>query len=277
MVHNQSEKEFTLPAGINIPTGFATYVGINRNFINKLNDPYSECLAKLTPRNSYAKILYGYFKALNVTNYDQNLCFTLCFQDKLAKKCNCYDISTPLLGNSSYSYCSTDEEIDCLNKLESFFTTNDMSELCESACPEQCNIIDYELTSRSKAYFPNLIYLKDHQTSDSKGYLFPQNQTDSDLIQFARQGFLKLVVNYESLYYTSINDNAAMTSNDLFGSIGGQLGLFAGLSVLSFLEVVELAISIVVIFYSLSNSRKNKAKDNNNKKVDSTKIKHEKY
>ncbi len=114
------------------------------------------------------------------------------------------------------------------------------------------------MTTRSKAYFPNLFYLRDQQTSDLKGYLFPKNQSDADLIQFARQGFLKLIVNYESLYYTSIDDNQAMSSNDLFGAIGGQLGLFAGLSVLSFLELIELFISMCIIFYSLSRNQNNK-------------------
>jgi hypothetical protein len=54
------------------------------------------------------------------------------------QNCSCLDITTPLM--NKYTYCSTDKEISCLNDLKSFFTTHDMSELCESACPEQCNI-----------------------------------------------------------------------------------------------------------------------------------------
>ena len=56
IVHNQSDMIFTLPPGINIPTGFTTFVGIDRNCINKLSQPYSNCLTGLIPQNQYAPI-----------------------------------------------------------------------------------------------------------------------------------------------------------------------------------------------------------------------------
>jgi hypothetical protein len=46
------------------------------------------------------------------------------------------------------------------------------------------------------------------------------------LLEFARQGFLKLIVNYENPYFTSIDESAAMDSQALFGFLGGQLGNF---------------------------------------------------
>ena len=270
IVHNQSDMIFTLPPGINIPTGFTTFVGIDRNCINKLSQPYSNCLTGLIPQNQYAQVLFGYFSDLNVTYYDQNLCFKLCFQDRLIDKCKCSDIITPPIRNSAY--CFTDVDIKCLKEYYAAFSTNDINAICDYACPEQCNVIDYALTTSSKSYFPNLIYLKDQQTS-SKGYMFPQNLSDTDLTSFARQGFLKVIINYKNLYYTSFDDNPAMQSSDLFGAVGGQLGLFAGLSVLSFLEIIELFIDVITIYMSIRNKKKQKNKlDSKNEIPEVTKL-----
>jgi hypothetical protein len=38
--------------------------------------------------------------------------------------------------------------------------------------------------------------------------------------------FLKLIVNYDNLRYTSVDEVPAMNLNRLLGNLGGQLGLF---------------------------------------------------
>ena len=217
VVHNQSALPFTLPDGINIPTGYTTYIGINRNFINKLSSPYSNCLNELQAQNDYAKVLFGYFSDLNVTYYDQNLCYTLCFQDQLIDQCACSDISTPPIRNSMY--CVNLTQIDCLYEFDSFFTSTDIDLLCKSACPEKCHTIEYDLMTNSMATFPTLTYLKNQQAGNWSSYMFP-NGTDADLIEFGRTGFLKLIINYDNLYYTSIVEHPSTSSNVLFGYLG---------------------------------------------------------
>ena len=138
MVHNQSAASFNLPPGITIQPGYTTYVGINRIFTNKKEAPYSDCQKDLTPQNDYAQVLYGYFKDFNVTYYDQNLCFTLCFQDKLIDKCACLDITTPQIRNSTY--CVNQSDVNCLNDFNAYFKTADINDLCQYACPARCRV-----------------------------------------------------------------------------------------------------------------------------------------
>jgi hypothetical protein len=212
----------TINSGISIQPGFKTYVGINRQVTNKLADPYSKCLSDLTPPNTYAKFLFGYFSELNVTYYDQNFCFKLCYQDKLINKCKCADISTPSIRNATF--CADNTEIECLEQFDSNFTISDINSVCDNACPQQCKSVDYNLVISTSA-FPALNYLKILHTSTRYATMFPYSITDSELMEFAREGILKLVVNYDSSYDTLITESPAMDGNSLFGFLGGQLGI----------------------------------------------------
>jgi hypothetical protein len=252
VVHNQSTLPFTLDSGINIPTGFETYISVNRDFTTKLDKPYSDCLKELKSDNTYAKKLFGYFNDLGVTYYDQNFCYTLCYQDKLINKCNCCDISTPSILNATY--CANDDELECLEKFDTVFTVADLKNVCDSACPQQCNSVEYNL-GVSMATYPSLSYLKSiqgtylaNEDGTPSSFFFPQDVDDANLLEFARIGFLKLILNYENLYYTSVDDSPKITSESLFGNLGGQLGLFIGLSILSFIEILELLIEFILIY-----------------------------
>ena len=223
VVHNQTASPFTIDDGITIQPGLKTYVGINRHFTNKLNQPYSNCLQTLTvlKGNSYSSKLVSYFDELNITYYDQSFCYKLCYQDKLINNCGCADIKTVTLNN--YLFCASNQELDCLNSYDEIFSLSDINSFCEGACPEQCNSIEYDL-KLSTAGFPALNYIKLLQSSDAFSLMFPQNVTDAELMDFAREGFLKVIVNYDNAYYTLLDESPAMDSSSLFGFLGGQLG-----------------------------------------------------
>ena len=191
-VHNQTALPFTLPPGIGIQTGFRTYVGINREVTNKLEFPYSDCIDNLTSaKNSYSQKLFSFFKDLNVTYYDQNFCFTMCYQDKLIDKCNCQDIKTPIIRNSMY--CVNTTQTDCLNNFENFYSETDLNHLCSNACPQKCHTISYNLETSSKYNFPTLSYLHFLETTNSSiSHKFPMETNDTYLTQWARDSFLKI-------------------------------------------------------------------------------------
>ena len=247
-VHNQSDLLYTLPPGIGIQTGFRTYVGISREYSSKLNGSYSDCLDDLYSKNGYAQKLFNYFNDLDVQFYNQNFCYTMCFQDKLIDKCNCQDIRSPLIRNATYCYNST--QVECLNEFDRYYATTDLNELCENACPQKCTTMFYDLETASKFNFPTLSYLHFLQASEeSISSKFPVGTNDTFSIEFARNGFLKVVVNYDNLYYTSFHESPSVTPNDMFGLIGGQLGLFLGISILSFIEIVEIIIDSIFIYW----------------------------
>ena len=252
IVHNQSDVPFTYPNGINISPGFETYVGISRDFTNKLGSPYSNCVNEFAPNSQYAKKLYNFFDKLNITTYKQDLCFTLCYQEKLINKCGCCDIRTPPLENETF--CSTDSEIECLNEFYSFFSSSDLNVLCDLSCPPNCETLDYNLIT-TQAKFPSLNYLKLLQLNNSGASFFPNNASDDELKTFASTGFLKLIVNYDNLYYNFYDEKPAISTDDAFGIMGGNFACFLGISLLSFIELLEL---ILVLFFIFIEHLKNK-------------------
>jgi hypothetical protein len=136
VVHNQTKSPYTIiNSGINIKPRGKRYVGINRQITNKLNGSYSDCLTDLTPIKStlYSSTLFSYFNQLNVTYYDQKLCYNLCYQDKLIKKFGCADIIVPTINNADY--CDTYETISCLQYFASAFRLSDINSFCENSCP----------------------------------------------------------------------------------------------------------------------------------------------
>ena len=58
---------------------------------------------------------------------------------------------------------------------------------------------------------------------------------------------LSLNVYYDKLAYTQISKNSKLEIVDLVAGIGGLLGLFLGMSFLSFVELIEMMLEIMCI------------------------------
>ena len=57
---------------------------------------------------------------------------------------------------------------------------------------------------------------------------------------------LQVLVYYDNLAYTHIEEEAKMTAEDLLGILGGHLHLFLGMSMLSFVELGECVIVLAM-------------------------------
>ncbi len=56
-------------------------------------------------------------------------------------------------------------------------------------------------------------------------------------------------MNYEGYTYTQIEEIPAVTFEQLLGNVGGQLGLFIGISLLSLIECLEILLELAYLFY----------------------------
>ncbi len=232
LVHNQTKSLISLANGVHIAPNFETYIGVSRTWRHKEKHPYSDCLSDLTPFSNYSQRLFDYFAHFNVTQYDQDLCIDLCYQDNLIKRCNCCSLLTSRLLNAGY--CVSDTELACENNFKILFTTQNTNKFCRNVCRNQCTrqIFTY---ATSLAKYPT--YSKD-QTLDDR----------------AREN-LRFIVNYSRKIYTSTTENPAVTFDTLIGSIGGQLGFFIGMSLVSVLEVFELLTELLMLFYRIKIQR----------------------
>lgn len=84
-------------------------------------------------------------------------------------------------------------------------------------------------------YFPNDYYANAILNSTFIKDLRP-NMTTTEL----RSQIASFSIYYDELKYTKVVQIAKMDIADLFSSFGGNLGLFLGLSICSFMEIFEL-------------------------------------
>lgn len=70
-----------------------------------------------------------------------------------------------------------------------------------------------------------------------------------------RENMFGVSIYYDELKYTYISETAAIDSASLVSNIGGTLGLFLGMSILSFVEVIELVIELFYYIYNKNESK----------------------
>ena len=62
----------------------------------------------------------------------------------------------------------------------------------------------------------------------------------------------RVYVYFEDFYYTSITEQPKISGESLVGNIGGLLGLFLGASLLTSVEFLDIAFSLLHLVYSRS-------------------------
>jgi len=110
-----------------------------------------------------------------------------------------------------------------ISSVDSKFESIGANKICEKQCPMECDSISYSLTIQGN-------------------YLF-------------LDGLSHVYIYFPDFYYTSITEQPKTTFDQLISNIGGLLGLFIGGSLMSFFEIFELLISILVIMFKSSKKK----------------------
>ena len=202
--------------------------------------PYSNCeLDSNSPKLIPGQDLYNLISQMSYL-YTQQFCFIQCYQkyNRYTFDFICQDFFS-IFNAISFRYCGN------INK--TFINKH-----CLSVCPLECDQISY----KTSLLFGQLI--GDGFSRNS----FPQlhNPTiESDFInrtlnsQTAKESIVEVSIFYESLSYTLSTESPQMDGVFLMGSIGGNLGLFLGISVFSISEIIEVTIEIILIFSKKNN------------------------
>jgi hypothetical protein len=209
--------------GFNVAPGFYYQISVNRIFSYKLGLPYNNCLKDVKSIDSFDSDLYRYMIKSTNYSYRQTDCLNYC------------------AGRELYNYLNITNKIDRWESIVAEYPKygetmqmvyldmlkKGIYETC-FGCPEECDSIKYE-TLHSITKF------------STQYELFKMLQIEN---------FVYFTVYYESLQYKVIDQIAQMNVFDLISNIGGNLGLFIGISFLSFAELIELLVEIIYIILS---------------------------
>lgn len=142
--------------------------------------------------------------------YSQNLCLQQCV----------LRTSTDPLGNASLI-------------LNSIISVRNNISWCLQYCPEECQRIKFNVRSYHSLY-PTDQYAKSLLATNKR--LLALNLT----VDQVRRSIVSAKLNYKSPTSNIIHETEDLPVSILLANIGGQLGLFLGMSVLSFIEIFEL-------------------------------------
>jgi len=210
--------------GFNVAPGFNYEISVNRIFTYKLGLPYNNCLKDVKSIDSFDSDLYRYMIHSTNYSYKQTDCLNYCAGKLLFNQIN----MTNKIDRWENIVAENRKYDKTMQILYSDILKKGIYETC-SDCPEECDSIKYE-------------------TSHSITKLSTQYE---DFKNFSIENLVCFTIYYESLQYTVIDQIAQMNVFDLISNIGGNLGLFIGISFLSFAELIELLVEIICIILGL--------------------------
>ena len=204
--------------------GSTTEISMKKAVQSALGPPYSDCV------NSNKLII----KSINSGYiYQKANCQNDCFYRHYTKVCNC---SLPGLNEVNH----VEPCVKYSNCYLEHFKNFDYEAKC-AECPIECEKIAFN-TLKESAHMQENAFLEFKDKLIQKGYDII-NKSDADL----RKELLKLYIYFETMEQTEINQSPHTTVTDLISNVGGTLGLFLGVSIISFVEIGELIVKISLI------------------------------
>ncbi|CAC5419316.1 unnamed protein product [Mytilus coruscus] len=155
----------------------------------------------------------------------RDACFEVCKETIVEKNCNCSpSLSDIHLG---LGLCENITELQCMEEAEK------RSDSC--GCKEPCSEVQYK-TFRSFTIWPGRSYV-----GVLDALLKERGLTYQDL----RDSLLFINIYFTSLQEEITEEELAYTVENFWSDIGGSLGLWVGMSVISLAEILELGILIL--------------------------------
>jgi hypothetical protein len=226
--------------GIKASSGFQTDINLYRGFDFYLEKPYSDCVLPNDHRKNFDSDLYELIYHSDY-QYQRHLCKIQCIQKISIEMCNC-TIPTLLSLFENSSICKTDLELKCtqVTLQNEYFSNISNIHKCLSLCPLECNasFIEYSTSSLKIIADMYVDYVKDRPELKSD---FVTKQIEPDVI---KSSFTLINIFYDDLSYRLLTELPKMDAVALFAAVGGNMGLFLGVSLFTFGELITLCLDL---------------------------------
>ncbi|RNA25614.1 amiloride-sensitive sodium channel subunit gamma-like [Brachionus plicatilis] len=236
-LHNASNFIGNDAYGVQLSTGTETNIAVDRTFISRKSKPYSNCIDQNNKENSQLVL-----KTFNYTGgYSQATCFKFCDQEFFIKNFGCYDRYLPFDRKNIYQECGNDK----IEEIKETYYGKSLDKGCLKECPQECEYTKYDLTV-SSSLFPTKTYSKIMMYNEniSKNFDFENHQFENEYKK-ALTSVLSVKIYFKSDLVTNVRQKPKISNEVFISNIGGTLGLFLGLSLISVLEFIEFLIEIL--------------------------------
>eukprot|EP00057_Strongylocentrotus_purpuratus_P015885 XP_011670359.1 PREDICTED: amiloride-sensitive sodium channel subunit beta-like [Strongylocentrotus purpuratus] len=250
IIHHPSNMPFPSDDGIFVSPGMVTAIGVRVVEIERLPEPYGLCKED-TKENIEDNIYYQNYNM----SYSIQTCEQSCYQRAMIRICGCSDPSypSPLYHNETFYPCDidNDKETSCLHETGHRYENGSLGCVCQTACHD----FSY-LPTISSATWPSDNYEKKlfEKMIRSNEEMKRQIRGQSPSV-WTRSNMAKLEIYFDEFNYEYIRQDPAYTIPDLLSDMGGQLGLWLGLSVITIFEIFEGVWVMISFFCSRNRSR----------------------
>jgi hypothetical protein len=243
-IHSQSLPSLDMyQNGYWLKTGSWNYFELERIVNEQLGEPYNNCLKDVTTFDLNLTIV-DHILQLNRT-YLQIDCFVMCSYLCALEKSKCGCNSSLMNFDKDCIRNTNDKELvsntkECVARFLSEFRKEKQHEKCHQYCPLECDSMSYKVT-------PYLELIKD-SGKISKGRKGGYD-LNFETYEEVNSHFVSVLIYYRDLRYTRISQDPKTQTFDFISNIGGILGLFLGISFLSFVELFEIIFEISLILF----------------------------
>lgn len=222
--------------------GLSSLIKVKKQHSKILAQPYSECLDISSDTDTSSlpsqiqQIIAG-LRRLNIS-YTRDHCTELLIQDETIKRLNCYDLRL-INYRENVSPCTN----------VSVLADKDTQLVDNKNCPLECETTSYTLTI-SQDNFPSY---QAYQASFLNKTQYIQDLFGIDASNFTydvyQKSYTSINVYFEDLTVMDLSESISIDQVQLLSNLGGTIGIFLGVSVISAVECVELI--LVLIFITL--------------------------
>lgn len=233
-IHNSSHL-IRSENGMNIHPGEATFISLKKVVENKLGEPYNDCIKDVKSYRSFDSTIYEEISSKYI--YTQKSCLDYVF----LRFMNCSSHY-----ESTYENCELNEQkINEIARSYISFYENKAFLKYTNLCPLECDYAHFE-TTLSHSYYPSY---NEYQSlmANASNLISKFPKRENTTIDEIRQMIYHLQIYFEDSKYLLVSENPKQDAWDLISSVGGLLGLFLGLSFLSFIDLVQVIFEFIFI------------------------------
>ncbi len=224
--------------GINLRNGFETNLFLNKVSVKNLPYPHNDCRENLNKLMAFESELYR-ATVHNNYKYRQVNCFDICACKEISAICNC--TCPGIFETSSQTNCYDN---NCFRTKLNYY---DHENNCFDSCPKECDSVFYSRTSSS------YLYLQSITDDDKKKFAeyAKKNGIATNILNRVEVKGVAINIYLNDMRYTEISEVAKTTVTNLISDIGGFLGLFIGMSLLSLVEILDFFVEIIYLINEL--------------------------
>ncbi|XP_065061508.1 acid-sensing ion channel 5-like [Rhopilema esculentum] len=177
------------------------------------------------------------------TKYFQQTCIAICKAGTQKRRCNCTSLQYRTYFGSKQ--CESLTESSCLLEVLSNFTNKIFD--CSSRCPPSCSDIAFSKTIATSKLYPEG-YLEIHKTKNLTA-------------DYVEKNIINLQIHYADQTVTTISTGQYYTFDNLVSDVGGQLGLWIGVSAVTCVEFFSLIWNLLL--YCICRKKEKRVQDEN--------------